>query len=105
VSDMGGNSTSNRPHILEADLFDDYDRLPRLVRAALQEAVVNWGTGTMLRAYRMFAREYNRAQAEDLLLRILDENEADEIKEFAKANGGYSAHLAAGASILRCGAC
>jgi hypothetical protein len=101
----GDNRVAAAERVADARFWDSYERLPRLLRAALQEAVLDWSSTATLQHFTRLSHRFNRAQAEDAVLRAMDAAEERELREFARVHGGgYSAHLAAGATILRYGA-
>lgn len=84
--------------------WDAYDRLPSIIRAALQESVVDWCSAWMFAEFRRFARSFPREQAIERTLTVLDVGEANEMARFARKSE-IALHLNAGVSIQRYGAC
>jgi hypothetical protein len=85
---------------LRGDPWAAYEKLPPLIRAALQESNVDWCAIWVLSDWK---RDAAKGVSQEKYLHALDNAEMTEIERFASATG-YSAHLAAGATIQRYGA-
>jgi hypothetical protein len=99
------NAAAAAPQVVQSDHVDfgALELLPPSARRALMQATYPMASFDVLVRYHALRRALGADGAERRLLHEIAECELAEIEDFAE-DAGYSAHLAAGATILRYGA-